>query len=513
MTAKRYFLLFLCGLIAAVVVAAFQGAPGYMDADYYFIGGQRLAAGEGLSEMVLWNYLDDPHGLPHPSHTYWMPLTSVFAAMGIWMAPFLLPFEAAQLVFILLTAVVPPITAAFAHSLLNDVQQASIAGLLAALPGFYTAFYPTTDAFVLYTLLGGLFFWLTLRLESWRQFLALGLLAGLLHMARADGLIWLVVVMAAIYLKRESIQVGTAGAAACCGYLLVAAPWLWRNLAQFGSLLPPGGSASLWLLEYDELYRFPASFLSFSRWQQAGLGELLADRVWAMGLNTLTAIAVQGVVFLGPLALIGAWGLRKKLTIKLGWLAWGLTFFLMTLVFPFSGARGGFFHSGAAFMPLVWSLSSLGLNTAIDWMVARRNWQPQQAWRVLSAGLIALALLVSVLTAANQLRAPWDQGTQQYLQVEKQLRKLGAQSDDIVMVNNPPTYFATNQRPAIVIPHGSVESLMLASVRYQPRYLLLDANNANTLSELYQQPGDYPGLKYLGAFQDFRIYSFDHDEN
>jgi hypothetical protein len=68
MTWKLSLLLAGLGLIAALFVAAFQSAPGYMDADYYYAGGRTLATGHGFTEMVLWNYLDNPAGLPHPSN-------------------------------------------------------------------------------------------------------------------------------------------------------------------------------------------------------------------------------------------------------------------------------------------------------------------------------------------------------------------------------------------------------------------------------------------------------------
>lgn len=511
MTKKRYLLLFALGLAVAVLVAAFQTAPGYMDADYYFVGGQRLAAGEGLSEMLLWNYLDDPAGLPHPSHTYWMPLTSLAAAAGMRLLPFLPPFEAAQVVFILLTALVPPLTAALAYALLQDTRQSTLAGLLAALPGFYAAFYPTTDSFVLVTLLGGLFFWQAIKLHNWRHFLALGLLAGLLHLARADGLLWLAVVAAAVYLQRKAVKPLAAISAALVGYLLVMGPWYGRNLVEFGSLMPPGGSASLWLLDYDELFSYPASSLTLNRWLEAGLGQLLADRAQALGLNLLSALAVQGVVFLGLLALLGAWQLRRQLSIRLGWLAWGLTLVVMTLVFPFSGSRGGFFHSGAAFMPLVWTLAPLGLHSAINWLATKRGWQTGQAWRVFSAGLVGLALLVSAFTAVARLSAPWDASARQYRALEGHLQSLGAAPDEIVMVNNPPTYFAISQRPAIVIPYGELDSVLQAGQRYHAGYLLLDENN-RTLADLYRQPGDMPGLTYLNTFQGFQIYQFDEND-
>ena len=62
------------------MVSIFQDAPGYMDADYYYAIGLRLNRGYGFSEPFLWNYLDNPNGIPHPSNTYWMPLPSVLAS-------------------------------------------------------------------------------------------------------------------------------------------------------------------------------------------------------------------------------------------------------------------------------------------------------------------------------------------------------------------------------------------------------------------------------------------------
>ena len=54
--------------------------PSYFDAYYYASNGQRLAEGYGFTEQIIWQFLDDPQGLPTPSHTYWMPLSS----LSIW---------------------------------------------------------------------------------------------------------------------------------------------------------------------------------------------------------------------------------------------------------------------------------------------------------------------------------------------------------------------------------------------------------------------------------------------
>ena len=67
MNRQQYLILFVAGLLMASAVAWFQTVPGYMDADYYYAGGLRLVQGHGFTETFLWNFLDNPQSLPHPS--------------------------------------------------------------------------------------------------------------------------------------------------------------------------------------------------------------------------------------------------------------------------------------------------------------------------------------------------------------------------------------------------------------------------------------------------------------
>ena len=113
MSWRHYAILFVIGWMVPLGVSRFQALPGYMDADYYFAGGVQLAQGKGFSEPYLWNYLDDPEGLPHPSHTYWMPLASIVSAAGMWITG-QFSYAAGRLPFILLSACVPLVTAALA---------------------------------------------------------------------------------------------------------------------------------------------------------------------------------------------------------------------------------------------------------------------------------------------------------------------------------------------------------------------------------------------------------------
>ncbi len=194
---RLYLLLALLGLVSLTIVSAFQPSPGYMDADYYYAGGLQLVTGHGFTEPYLWNYLDDPAGLPHPSHAYWMPLASLLAALGAgifrsasWLA--------ARTGFLLVAAVIPPITSYIAWSISSRRDLALTAGLLAVFPAFYLPFLPVTDTFGIYMVLGGAFIMVLIRKPSQLNPLMLGLLAGLMHLSRADGLLWLLVALLAI---------------------------------------------------------------------------------------------------------------------------------------------------------------------------------------------------------------------------------------------------------------------------------------------------------------------------
>jgi hypothetical protein len=197
MTWRIYLLLALLGLVAASLVAVFQPSPGYMDADYYYSGGLQLAAGHGFTEPYLWNYLDDPSGLPHSSNSYWMPLASLLVAAGMILMRSA-SWISARTGFLLVAALIPPVAAALAWSFSSRRDLALTSGLLAVFPAFYLPFLPVTDTFGLHMLFGGLFFLVLSRISSALNPLFLGLIAGLMHLARADGLLWLLVAFLAV---------------------------------------------------------------------------------------------------------------------------------------------------------------------------------------------------------------------------------------------------------------------------------------------------------------------------
>ena len=551
MTAKLYAMLFLLGLGIPLVVAGYQSAPGYMDADYYFANGLRLAQDFGFSEPFIWNFLDDPQGIPHPMFTYWMPLAALLAAVGMKVSG-MINFSGARLGLLLVAGCIPPLTAALAHTFTPQRWAVVLAGLLAALPGFYLAFLPTTDTFGLYMLLGALFFLAGNSAESIKTFersnvrtlfgrpLLLGLLAGLMHLARADGLLWLGVGVIAVSGQRVAVSgwpltitkqpshrmffrsLFTFHASRLMflilGHLIVMSPWLVRNLTTFGTLLAPGGGRALWITAYDEIFAYPAAILTPMHWWAAGLGEIIRARLEALSQNLQTAFAVQGGIFLAPLIVAGTWRMRHDRRVRLGGLAWGMLFLGMTLVFPYPGARGGFFHAGAALQPLFWGLVPAGLESLLAWGDRQRGWNSRVARPILGGGLVGLTLLLTGLTTwsrvigQNQSVPVWGEAEAAYLHLEQALQSLGANPEDIVVINNPPGYQVMTGRAAIVIPDGDEKTSLAVAQRYRGKYLLLEQNHPAGLDDLYRNPGDRPGLRYLKTDEGIHIFEVISDD-
>lgn len=513
MTKLRYGLLFGLGLIVAFLVASLQEVPGYMDADYYYYGAERLAAGKGFTEMVLWNYLDDPAGVPHPSHTYWMPLTSILAAFGLKFSGNIGGFNAAQIGFVIAAGLVPPLAAALSYTLTGRKNWAMLAGIVSTFSAFYLAYVTTTDIFGLFMLLGGVFYLVGQRGGRFR-YLALGLLAGLMHLGRADGVLWLAAAGFLVAVENGDWRnILRGGTEAVLGYLVVMFPWYARNLGFYGSLFPPGGGQTLWLLEYDQLFSYPSSELTFSRWVESGWAEILQLRWWAFTQNIMTGIVVQGMILLGPLALLGAWRLKQERMLQAGGVVWFLLFLMMTVAFPFSGVRGGFFHSSAAFVPIIAALVPVGLDVVILWTVRVFKWEVRKIAPFLTGLLVLFVIFLSLFQISGQLiglngepESVWDDQARRYQSIEARLDDIGADPGDMVMVVNPPGFSNASGRPAIAVPYDGADAVQAAAQRYGARFLLLEPDHPASLDDLYAFPDNLNNLVYLETFGGTHIF-------
>ena len=170
---------------------------------------------------------------------------------------------------------------------------------LALVPGFYFPFWFTTDNFIVFAVIGSLALLVcakALEVQKSGVWLAAGLLAGLGHLTRADGLLLLFVAFAAAFLGRRK----TAKVILCIllGYALVMLPWFLRQASLSGFSASSASIRVLWTRSYDELFSFPASELSFDAWWSQGILTIASDRVEALLRNLLSFFAVNGLILL-----------------------------------------------------------------------------------------------------------------------------------------------------------------------------------------------------------------------
>lgn len=515
-------ILFLIALLVGMLLAQFQSVPGYMDAEYYDLNGRLLFEGRGFQEPYIWNYLNNPDGLPVPMFSYWMPLPALLSYLGMFIFQ-TSQFWASRFPFVLLYAIIPFLTMQIAFLLHGDTKKALLSGILSLAAGFYLPYLLTTDSFGPYMVLGGIFCLLIIQINRTDQnqiiqIGGLGLCAGLMHLCRADGVLWLIVgILFVLWVginKKQSgtpaylIRIGTVLLVFLIGYFLPMLAWFVRNFQLWGTIFPPGGSKTIWLTEYNQTYYFPASELTAEHWLNSGWKNIIEVRLNALKLNSLSVLAVQGYVFLLPCILIGFWNLRKTTFIRIACLAWLLVMGIMTVVFPFAGSRGGYFHSSSAFQSLLWAVAPIGLEACLRFLQRIRKWNYRQAWKVFSIAMIVFCLAITagvfIQKVLPEKNGGWSQSWQNEESNARWLAENAIPANSVLMVNNPPGFYSVSERPCIVIPDGTVENLLSAARKYQAEYLILTPDQVN-LEQLYESDGE-GDLKLIGQIGTSKIF-------
>ena len=517
MSFRTYFLLFLSGLILPFIIVQFQPIPGYLDADYYFAGGLQLVKGSGFTEPYLWNYLDGTTSLPHPSHTYWMPLASMVAAAGMW-GTGQATYETARLPFIIIGALVVPITAALSYSFSKKRDIAFLSAALAIFSVYNAPFVGVTDNFGLFMLFGGLYFIFATKLlegpTRQQYWFFLGLDAGLLTLSRSDGLLWLAITFLFTLfrapketLSRLALYIIKNSLIASLGFLIIMSPWYARNLNTFGTLMAPGGSRVLWLENYDQTFMYPPENLNMESFLATGWNEILNDRMWAFGINLQSAFAAHGGIILFPFIISGLIYFRKDERVQLAGAAWLILFLVMTFIFPFAGARGAFFHAGAAFQPLWWSLVPLGLD-GILLSLKKRNWGSDQTKVIFRSALVVIVIMLTAFVVNLRLfTLGWGEGEGEYPEIEAFLLENGIKENDIVIVRNAPGYYIETGRSAISIPYGGRDAILAVSDQFNADYLVIESKAAvSQIQDMIDNPLKRSEFIFLGEIDGTNIF-------
>lgn len=512
----------LLGLLMQGFWALQMDHPSYMDAYYYTTNGQRLAGGYGFTEEVIWQYLDDPAGLPAPSHSYWMPMPSLLAAVGYAVAD---SFRAAQAPFWLLAGLLPLLTYGISLQFTQARWQVWVACLFTAVGGYYSRFLNQPTTFTPFAWAGSaclLFLaWGQVRQQG-RWWLLAGLMAGAAHLTRADGVLFLLVggLMWLFFLRdwyrnRPLTQLPNSPISQSpnypipqlllllAGYLLVMGWWFAHNMQVFGRPLPTAGTQTIFLTQYNDIFAYGRTF-DLQHLLAAGWPALLQSRLQGLNLAAQTFIAVSTLLFLFPFIFWAwiKWGRQPDkwpLLRPFTWYTLGL-FATMSLVFTWPGQRGGLLHSSAAIWPWMTVLAAGGIDIAVDFAAARLpHWQPQRAKKMFSGMFLTLALIISVGT----LRTTEDIDP-------VVVRQIGAALPEkaVIITGNAPGFYYHTGRPSLSVPNEPPDVLLQLAARYGGNYLVLDDMHPPPLKPVYDEE-EIPGITLIERFGTYKLFALE----
>lgn len=500
-------------IVIGMIVQAFWGLrlqqPFYFDVYYYTINGQRLASGHGFSQEIIWQYLDNPQGLPAISHTYWMPLTSMVAAAGYALSD---TFRAAQVPFWLLASLLPLLSYAISWQLYRQRWQARMAAFLTMAGGYYAVFWVQPSTIALYAWAGGgclLALALAVRQGMALWWLVAGFAAGLAHLTRADGVL-LMVVAGIIYLlhSREQWRAKRswpmrAGLMLIAGYLLIMGPWFYRTWLVTGQPLSTVGTQTIFLTTYDDFFAYNRRILlgDYLAW---GWANILRSKVHAIWLALQTYIAAVGLTAFSFFVLLGWHAARRdseKRRFLMPWTLYaGLLFLVMTLLFTFPGQRGSLFHSSSALWAWSMALVPAGTSRAVDWIAERRpHWQPHVAKRIFAVTFVIMAFAISLSRAGQSL-------DRDELVIYEEIGEL-VPADAIVMTGDPAALNYHSGLRAIATPNEPPLVMLRAARQLGAEYLLLDNNRPAPLDDLYEGRTSEVTLQLVRDFGNgYRLY-------
>jgi hypothetical protein len=491
-------------------VRYFNEQPGYTDAYYHYNAAAQLASGRGLTDDYLWTFIGAPDTLPAPSHLYWMPGTSLIAAVG--MAFFGVNYPAAQMGLILTLWGAACIAYWLGGYVGGTARHRWAAGLLLLAGGYYLRFWGQTDTFAPYAFFGALALALmglaakyasspnsTSEKDSknYRYLYFACVAAG--HLIRSDGLLlllvgWIVIGYELIVRRKqftpsgdfgkneafrrveqdslplstgEGLGIGVKFLIFTLAYALVMLPWFARNLTTIGTVLPTGGTQAVWYTRYDDLFNYPPD-ASPQTFFANGLGLFIESRWDAFWQNLGTVVAVEGIVIFAPFMLLALWTRRRDPFWRgVIWFAIGIHA-AFTLAFPFPGVRGGLLHAAAALMPFWVVLGVVRIDDVVDWVARRRKrWHPQTAKRIFTLGAL-LSVIWFSLTIALPRRVT-THTPELYAALDAYLPP-----DARIMINDPSLMYYFTGRGGTTFPNEPPETMLTLARQYDLDYVLLE---------------------------------------
>jgi len=488
------------GLIVRLALATFAPHPGIADSNHYFNLGRNLADGRGFVIDYIWQYHNPPADVTHPDD-YWMPLPAVWAAIGL--RAFGGDLFAALLPSVLFGALIPLLAYAIAAAAKLDkpVRLMAMASVV-FLPEFVlnSVRTDTTITHVLFVGLATLCFYVGLRQRPPLLLLS-GIFAGLAHLTRNDTLLLApaMLVGLVIFWRFGGQRLPYRWLIALpVGWLIVVAPWLWRNYQLYGELLSSGASRLTFMTYFNDQFTYGRE-LNLEHWLAWGWRNILSN----MAFQALADVKTMYVVLdigLPITALIGLWGLRRdreRLLLLALPLIYVLALFVYyTVVAPFGTMGGSFKKSYMSLIPYLAMVSAWALVTYV---------QPRRiAYAV--AALMSAFMLLNAIEVVRADFATARRYNDSIADLGIVLNELGDQNDDgrIIVMTQDPYILTYHGFPALMLPSDDRDMILDAARRYDADYILLPADRP-ALDALYDGVETDPRLPMVGQSGDYQV--------
>lgn len=364
------------GFVLRMILLQFIQHPGINDPNHYYNLGLRLLNGQGFTMDYLWHYYNPPESMIHP-FDFWQPLTGIIATIG--MKIFGEGVQQAVFPFVILGSLLPLVTY-FAAKQFDCSETASlfVAAATTVLPEYVLNSLHTDTLIPNALFVGAMMIFLIqgLRNGIWWQFVLSGVFAGLAYWTRGDNLLLIpmLIVILLTYIiwgrditaKRSWQMVGLIPLVA----LLIAMPWLIRNIQELGSWSSASGADKImFFTDFRDHYHYEREFSLEILLEQQSISQIINKRIFEAAAAIRMMITTLDLVL--PLAILGGIFLiprdrKRLLTLAPTVILLGGMFFVYIVLMPISNQGGSFKKSYLTLVPMLLPLAAYALDRVIE---------------------------------------------------------------------------------------------------------------------------------------------------
>jgi hypothetical protein len=358
------------------------------------------------------------------------------------MAMFGPTWTAGQIPQVLVSSLVPPLTYVVGRDLFGRRGIGIGGAILAIFTGPLFILYPVIDNFALIGVFGTLVLWMSARAvrsqRPDRWLVGAGAIAGLAALTRIDGVLLTLAVATAWFVGRGwAPWKGTggrpswaAGFASAGAFLLVVAPWVARQIAEFGSALPSSGGHTLWITSYNEQFSICCE-LTLQTYLEWGWQNIISSKISTLGIVAGRTMVLMGG-FLVASFVGGLIAFRRNPELAPFYVYFVVLVAAMAGIFTFHAPQSAWYHTAPAWLGVALPLALAGIPPTANaigrfWPFLRRR---RTHSFLAGVGLIA-AVVLSVLGSWN-IYSLWLEGRERNLDVARFFLEAGHTEDAVI---------------------------------------------------------------------------------